>query len=129
MMCAVWRWQKHGMPQKELVYVLGVTGATVCRMLDSLEELGVVVRERCAYDRRRNDVWLTDLGLRVLEAVLKLIVRPGWIHFALAWAMGTMGRWDRLPPRYCYRELAQLDPHLVKIRIGFCDTGCLVYPG
>ena len=128
MMCAVKRWQTYGMPQKVLVHTLGVTGATVSRMLDSLEKLGVVRRQRCAYDRRRNDVWLTELGLRVLEAVLKLIVRPGWMHFALAWTMGTMGPRDLLPPRYCYRELALLAPHLVKIRIGFCDTGCLGYP-
>src|ERR1700744_3159134 len=65
MMCALKQRQKYGMPQKELAFVLGVTGATVSRMLDSLEDLGVVRRGRCAYDRRRNDVWLTNLGLKV----------------------------------------------------------------
>ena len=112
--------------QKRLRLILGVTRPTVSKMLRSLEKLGFVRREVNPMDRRCKDVWLTEEGAAELEAVYKKIVRPGWVHFALAW---TMGPWTGklLPPRFCDEEMLELDRHLWRIRRGFCDTGSLSY--
>jgi DNA-binding MarR family transcriptional regulator len=48
--------------QSKLRDLLGVTGATISRMLRALERLRVVWRERDPLDRRRLIVRLTDLG-------------------------------------------------------------------
>jgi DNA-binding MarR family transcriptional regulator len=119
--------EKHGMSQKRLRQVLGVTRATVSKMLRSLEALGLVRREVNPWDRRRKDVWLTEEGAARLEATYKKIVRPGWVRFALAWVLGTRQNGNLLPPPFCDDEMMELDRHLWAIRRGFCDTGSLSY--
>jgi MarR family transcriptional regulator, organic hydroperoxide resistance regulator len=39
------------------------------RLLDRLEEKGLVRRERCAEDRRQVHCWITPAGLQLLEAI------------------------------------------------------------
>jgi DNA-binding MarR family transcriptional regulator len=124
MLCAL-KLSKHGMSQKLLRKILGVTRATVSKMLRSLEKLGFVRREINPADRRCKDVFLTEAGEAELQAVYRKVVRPGWVHFALAWTMGPYGK--LLPPRFCDEEMMELDRHLWRIRRGFCDTGSLSY--
>ena len=120
--------KKFGMGQKKLERVLGVTRATVSRMLASLEEHGLVRREIDPADRRCKIVWLTDEGRARLEAAYKLIVRPGWVRFAFDWVLGTRRSGHIFPPRFCDAEMAELDGHLRNLRRGFADTGSLSYP-
>src|SRR5882757_5085939 len=47
------------MPQREIQRALGVAGSTVSRMLRSLEDLGLVLREIMLEDHRRTWVELT----------------------------------------------------------------------
>jgi DNA-binding MarR family transcriptional regulator len=119
--------EKGCISQKQLREILGVTRATVSKMLGSLEELGLVRREVNSMDRRRKDVWLTEEGAARLEATYRKIVKPGWVLFALAWVLGTRQNGNLLPPRFCDGELMELDRHLWRIRRGFCDTGSLNY--
>ena len=122
------RKNKNGMRQKHLVRVLGVTRATVSKMLGSLEELGFVRREVDPSDRRCKIVWLTDEGLARLDAAYEKIVKPGWVQFAFDWVLGPRRPGDIFPPRFCHQEMAELDGYLWKVRRGFADTGSLVYP-
>ena len=75
-----------GVFQAELSLNLGVTRATVSRMLISLEKLGLIVRthlvdERGRPHRRMNWVELTDEGRRIMSAVDDSIVYP-WFQTA-----------------------------------------------
>jgi DNA-binding MarR family transcriptional regulator len=123
---ALKRW-KYGVAQRYLEQILGVTGATVSRMLGSLEELGLVRREVDPSDRRCKRAWLTKEGLACLEAAYDRVVRPGWVRFALDWALGPRRPGDIFPYRFSYPEMSELDRYLVMIRRGFADTGHLTY--
>ena len=55
--------------QRRICQELGVTGATVSRMLKFLEHHGLIARERCSCDRRRKLVRITRLGMHRLRRV------------------------------------------------------------
>jgi DNA-binding MarR family transcriptional regulator len=119
--------RKSGLLQSHVQRVLGVTRATVSRMLGSLEELGLVRREKEPADRRQKRVWLTDDGYARLDAAYDRLVRSGWVRLAIDSTLGAHtfdGVYRRGP---IARELAQLDRHLTALRRGCCDTGSLVY--
>jgi DNA-binding MarR family transcriptional regulator len=120
--------KKRSMRQRDLERVLGVTRATVSRMVGSLEELGFVRREVDPDDRRCKIVWLTEEGAARLEAAYKKVVKPGWVRFALDWTLGPRRHGDIFPPRFCFKEMWELDQRLWPIRRGFADTGSLSYP-
>ena len=67
MMCVIDGYEHEGIPQRNLQYLLGVSGPTVSRMLQSLEVLGFVERERMR-DGRCLRVRITDLGIEHLDA-------------------------------------------------------------
>ncbi|MDP9036795.1 MAG: MarR family transcriptional regulator, partial [Myxococcota bacterium] len=58
MLTAIWR-HPYGLLQRELRKMLGVTAPTISRMLRSLEQLGLVRRERGIRDTRQRHVTLT----------------------------------------------------------------------
>ena len=120
--------KKGSMRQQDLERVLGVTGATVSRMLGSLEELGFVRREVDPDDRRCKIVWLTEEGARRLKAAYEKVVKPGWFRFALDWALGPRRHGDIFGPRFCFKEMWEIHQRLWPIRRGFADTGSLSYP-
>ncbi len=60
--------------QMELCRVLGVTAATVSRMVRSLEELGIVTRFRNPVDHRTKQVSLTKEGLDVFHEALEYVL-------------------------------------------------------
>ena len=119
--------RKDGMAQRHLQDVLGVTRATVSKMLGSLEDLGFVRREIDPTDRRRKIVWLTDEGRARLESAYENIVRPGWVQFALCATLGTGGNIDLPVPKHCDEQMAELGGHLWSLRRGFGDRGSLSY--
>ena len=125
MLCAI-KGERGRTSQKRLREILGVTRPTVSKMLRSLEALGFVRRSVNPVDERCKDVWLTEAGAAALAFVYKKVVRPGWVHFALAWTMAPRTR-KLLPARFCDDEMMQLDRHLWRIRRGYCDTGSLSY--
>ena len=64
----------HGVTQSRIRELLGVSAATISRMLKSLQVLGFVRRMRHPRDARDVLVWLTELGEnRVSRAVAALI--------------------------------------------------------
>src|ERR1700743_3966546 len=75
-MCHALKLQKYGMRQKNLAEVLGVTRATVSRMVRSLEKLRYVRREFDPTDRRCKLVSLTEEGPRRLAASHNRVCGP-----------------------------------------------------
>lgn len=67
----------HGAPQWKIRALLGVSGATVSRMLKSLELLGFVRRARSARDARDVIVTLTKVGSKRVAAAIKALIKKG----------------------------------------------------
>jgi MarR family transcriptional regulator, organic hydroperoxide resistance regulator len=65
-------WDQDGLPHSELVEKLGITPATVTRMIQRMEKTGFVRREPDANDQRISRVFLTEAG-RAVHAKLQSI--------------------------------------------------------
>ena len=61
--------------QSELTESLGVHRSVVSRMLRSLEQIGLVEREKAYGDTRQREVRLTRLGIDGLRAAAQCLVR------------------------------------------------------
>ncbi|HEX5223907.1 MAG TPA: MarR family transcriptional regulator [Solirubrobacteraceae bacterium] len=117
-------WPELGMRQSALRRVLGVSAPVVTRMLQRLEALGLVTRERVRYgDRRQRVVNLTTAGERCIAEARRMILRAVRRLVFLAICFG------------CHRDARQrlvhmdtLEGYLRGIRAMAGDTARLCYP-
>ena len=72
-----------GLLQRELQRALGVAASTVSRMLGSLEELGLVVREVAEDDGRQRYVELTKAGRRSVLAAARELIHSGTVQLTI----------------------------------------------
>jgi DNA-binding MarR family transcriptional regulator len=112
--------KERGLLQRELQRALGVAAPTVSRMLASLEELGLVVREVDEEDRRQRYVELTKEGRRSVIRAARLLIHSGLVDLTIDSALSpadwhdpsvrSRGRDECFRPlrllRYAYRDLA-----------------------
>lgn len=111
----------YGVTQAKIIALLGVSGATVSRMLSSLEDLGYVVREQIARDRRALTVKITKLGLeRVRHAREKLVDSGRAERLAL--------RAFELSPDRARAPLAMMVRFLSRIRKNLADPAPFEHP-
>jgi DNA-binding MarR family transcriptional regulator len=119
---------RNGMPQSGLRRLLGVSRATISRMLASLEELGLLNRT-VAYDRRKKDVRLTTRGRWRIALAHRLLTRSGWAQLAVDSALGAEGQNDGwCDPGRCIAATSRLEDLLGRIRRAFGDCARLDYP-
>jgi DNA-binding MarR family transcriptional regulator len=118
---------EDGMRQSALRRQLGVSRPTVSRMLASLEQMGIVRRQRSLGDRRQVIVALTRHGCMLIRKAERLFVHSGWAQLALDTAFGQpSGRWwDDV---HCLVQMETLEGLLGRIRDTFGDSGSLYYP-
>jgi DNA-binding MarR family transcriptional regulator len=121
--------QRHGMFQSALRKVLGVSRATVSRMLASLEELGLVRRTVPSQDRRQKLVELTTKGALRITFAHRHLTRSGWVQLAIDSALA--GKYVEY--RWCdeaasLKVNASLHVMLDHLRQGFYDFATLDYP-
>jgi DNA-binding MarR family transcriptional regulator len=110
--------------QSELRRELGVTASTVCRMLRSLEALGLVCRSRETNgDRRQVWVELTEKGRRAILAARTAMLRAAQRLVDHAITFGKHRDADA-----CFRNMAQLEDYLRGMRSDFGDTATLSFP-
>ena len=120
---------RGGMIQSALRKVLGVSRATVSRMLASLEELGLVRRTPCEGDRRQKRVALTSKGWWRISRAHRHFTRSGWAQLAIDSALAGKDHDDRwCNEGACAAANASLDGMLGEIREGFRDFATLDYP-
>ena len=122
------QWEQ-GMWQSALRRELGVSPPTVSRMLASLEQLGLVRRERHLDDRRQVVVALTRRGCTLIRKAQRLFIDSGWAQLALdtAFDVGQPGgRW--CDEWHCLLEMEALEGLLQRIRDTFGDFARLYYP-
>ena len=120
---------RGGMIQSALRKVLGVSRATVSRMLVSLEELGLVRRTPYEGDRRQKFVALTSKGWWRISRAYRHFTRSGWAQLAIDSALAGQHHDDRwCNEAACAAANASLDGMLGEIREGFRDFATLDYP-
>jgi DNA-binding MarR family transcriptional regulator len=111
--------------QKELRGALGVTRATISRMVRSLEELGLVRRFRTPEDRRQIQVEVTRAGQRLIRRARRRFVDSGAIQLAVDCALvGGVHFGDESA---CLVAMDGAESILRRIREGFYDNAGLRY--
>ena len=111
--------------QRDLRAKLGVTAATISRMLRSLEELGLVERRRSHTDRRQMHVTLTAAGHSRLRRATATFIGSGAAQLAVDSAL-TEGRAH--DEARCMAEMTLAESILNRIRDAFRDIASLYYP-
>jgi DNA-binding MarR family transcriptional regulator len=118
-----------GMLQSTLRKALGVSRATVSRMLASLEELGLVRRKIATADGRQKFVELTKKGRKRIVRAHRHFTRSGWAQLAIDSALGGKYSTDHwCKEEDCARATAALEVTLGDIRDAFHDFATLNYP-
>jgi DNA-binding MarR family transcriptional regulator len=111
--------------QRELQRALGVSAATVSRMLTSLEELGFVEREIMEEDHRCRNVTLTKAGRRCVFKAARWLIHSGNVQLMVDSALSPH-RWYE--PTACQLTADQLDRSLYHLRHAYGDVATLHYP-
>lgn len=57
----------EGLTQRELAHLMAIENPTLVRLLDSLEEQGLIERRPCKRDRRARRLYLTNAGERFMS--------------------------------------------------------------
>jgi DNA-binding MarR family transcriptional regulator len=108
-------------PQSELPRKLGVHKSVVSRMLRSLEEIGLVSRERFS-DRRKRWVQLTETGLDRLRDAARCLARASRRLLCMAICFGR----ERQPSERL-RHLYAYESYLNALRAQFGDVAWLAH--
>ncbi|MDB4996244.1 MAG: DNA-binding transcriptional regulator, MarR family [Myxococcaceae bacterium] len=74
-------------PQRRLRELLGVCASTISRMIDSLVEIGFLVRRPIATDRRCRELKITKHGKRTLRCMFGNIIKTGLARLIVGHAL------------------------------------------
>jgi DNA-binding MarR family transcriptional regulator len=112
------------MLQSKLRRILGVSASVVSRMLQSLEALSLVTRERLeCRDRRQLEVSLTERGLACIRDARRALLRAAGRLVCTAICFGK-----HRDPGQRFHHLATLESYLSALREYFGDGATLYYP-
>lgn len=112
---------EFGVTQGRIIDLLGVSAATVSRMLTSLEDLGFVTRKRTTRDARCVLVAITELGLATVRSAIRKLIDKG-VHERLAL------RGLALEPRRAQPQLDVLQRFLGRLRRNYADPAPFAHP-
>ncbi len=118
-----WMFQKRlydAPAQTDLCRILGVTAATVSKMLRSLEERGIVKRFRSTVDRRTKQVALTDEGLELFRDAFEHVFETPRLDVAYQSAFGA-------PSARVELTVIRIKKGIRTIATAFGDTSSLSY--
>lgn len=113
----------YGVHQSALRDALGVTAATISRMLRSLEELQYVTRERSKTDARQLIVQITALGRFILRRAFARLSRN--VDLAFDCALAGDRWWDFDGAVFQQTDCAE--QHLFDVRRTFGDLATMHY--
>jgi DNA-binding MarR family transcriptional regulator len=115
---------RYGVLQKELCVILGVSGATVSRMLKSLRELGYVYTGPDEDEPRRHVVSLSPSGRALIRELVEKVHGSGIDVLLLDCALGAERWWKE---GGCADLRAALDESLQGVTRFFGDRAILDY--
>ena len=111
----------HPVLQSKICTLLGVSAATVSRMLISLEKLGFIERKESRVDARNLLVSLTDWGFDQLDEAIVGVIMGGRAEY-----MARRG--VAFEPRLAILRLRVLQKHLNSMRRIYGDDAPFVHP-
>ena len=117
--------ERGDLPQCELRRALGVSGATVSRMVTSLVELGLLARKTTSEDLRLRIVRLTKAGRRCIGKAIRRFITWGAAQLAVDSAL-CPARWH--DAKRCARAQHRLERPLDRIRRAYRDVANLYRP-
>jgi DNA-binding Lrp family transcriptional regulator len=123
------RWMRvwpYAADQVTICERLGLSRATVCKMLKRLEELGLVTRERCHNDGRRNLVIMTEEGVWRFTQALHVVFNGKPLIRAYASLLGRK-RWSSRTRWRLQHFLVGFYDNLYDVAQMFEDTSHPVY--
>ena len=115
----------YGVVQSKLREMLGVSAATISRMLGSLEELGLVRRRRTDNDQRQRHVTLTNLGESRMRRATTVLIGSGVVQLAFDSALTDGHGYSET---LTFLATDEADTVLTHLRQGFRDVATLYYP-
>ena len=68
-------WIEDGVSQQDLCCATGKDKPSVTRLLDNLEKIGLIRRESCPGDRRKNLIYLTEEGKEIKDSSTDLALK------------------------------------------------------
>jgi DNA-binding MarR family transcriptional regulator len=108
--------------QSDLRRELGVTAATVSKMVRALEKLGLVGRIRAvSTDRRQVHLTLTEMAKKLLRAIQRRVIGPGYLWLAIYSALSFDHTCDG-------QDVGALKSHLDRFRREWGDRAKLYFP-
>jgi DNA-binding MarR family transcriptional regulator len=102
------------MRQNDLRRQLGVTAATVSKMVRSLVDLGLLKRSTYSADRRTLLLELTEDAIRLLRVIHRRVIEPGYVWLAIYSVLQNGGVLEGPGP-------GELKESLDRFRAGFRD--------
>jgi DNA-binding MarR family transcriptional regulator len=117
--------REWGVSQRSLRGILGVSAPTVCRMLASLEKLGLVRRQLEYGYRRRLNVRLTKEGRDRIRRAIRRFIGRGVAQRAVNRALCPERRYDR---GACFVAMDDCDGKLNAFRRAYGDVATLYFP-
>jgi DNA-binding MarR family transcriptional regulator len=117
--------EREGLRQIALCRALGVSGATVSRMLSSLEALGLLSRDTTCTDLRQRFVYLTDAGRRLIRKAIRVFIRWGAAQLAIDSAL-CPDKWG--DQAACLQARSTLQKSLDLLRHSYRDIANLYLP-
>ena len=118
---------QHGIIQRNIRYLLGVSAATVSRMLKSLQVLGLVVRRPYERDRRCVLITITEVGIDSMRRALHATTESR-IADAVAAKGVTGNRSARAETPDVRRKVASFEDLLVRMRNVYEDPSPVRHP-
>jgi DNA-binding MarR family transcriptional regulator len=115
----------YGVLQNRLRNVLGVSAATVSRVLRSLEQLGMIRRCRSPVDRRLVHVSLTTEGRMRIRLATYVFITSGAAQLAVDCALTDNRSHDESS---CILQMDLVESALHRLRSTFRDPADLYYP-
>jgi DNA-binding MarR family transcriptional regulator len=117
--------ERAGLPQWELRRALGVSGATVSRMVTSLVDLGLLARKRTSEDLRVRLISLTKAGRKCIGKAIRRFMTWGAGQLAVDSALCPK-RWH--DAKRCAGVQRKLEGALDRIRHAYRDVANLYRP-
>jgi DNA-binding MarR family transcriptional regulator len=116
--------QGQDVTQRGLRRKLGVSAATVSRMLKSLEAIGLLRRQRAPWDRRQRLVQLTEAGGRCIRSAIRHFIKWGAAQLMVDSALCPETWYDDAA---CLTAMDAFDSYLNNIRETYGDIAALYY--
>jgi DNA-binding MarR family transcriptional regulator len=114
-------------PQRRLRELLGVGASTISRMIDSLVDLGFLVRRRLEGDKRRRELKITKHGKRTLRCMFSNLIKSGLARLVVGHALANDPDDAPTTDSKITRAIEAFEHVTAYLRLNLEDSACFDY--